>query len=90
MKPEQLQVVSGIVSGRDVFAVMPSSLLAISFQMGTTCFVALVFRLRLFADNTESPQVRQVPARSRSVVAITEDIRAIGSLIHCLWITPCN
>ena len=25
MKPEQLQVVSGIVSGRDVFAVLPTS-----------------------------------------------------------------
>ena len=66
MEPEQLQVVTGIVSGRECLGSF-FHWLAISFQMGTTCFEA-----RLFAANTVSPQARQVSARLRSVVAITE------------------
>ena len=71
MKPEQLQVVSGIVSEKDVFVVLPTSSRFPS-EWGPHASRALVIRLRLFADNTESPQARQVPARSRSILAITE------------------
>ena len=72
MKPEQLQVVSAseeIVRVNIELLPLSSSLLAISFQIGT-CFEALVFRLRLFASTSK------IALRSRHHRGAIYNIRA--------------
>ena len=75
MEPKQLQVVSGIVSGRDVFAVLPTGF------SKSLCYVCLstVFVLVLLVEGTS------IVLAVATLTAIMKDQVSVKSYCAYLW-----